>query len=241
MAPTSGLTRRSFLQVATTLAGGLALTACAPMPAIAQVRARSETVKADVEEVLPVEDLMREHGVLRRLLLVYGGAIRRLEANETLDPAVVSRSATLIRRFIEDYHEKSEEQYLFPRFREAGKLVDLVRVLKEQHDAGRRMTTRILDLATAARMSRPEDRSALSTELRRFIRMYEPHAAREDTVLFPAFRSVVTPKEYDRLSDVFEGKEHELFGPNGFEDIVGQVGEIEKAVGIYDLSQFTPS
>ncbi|HEY9854937.1 MAG TPA: hemerythrin domain-containing protein, partial [Stenomitos sp.] len=188
MAPTSGLTRRSFLQVATTLAGGLALTACTSMPAIAQARTRAETVKADVEEVLPVEDLMREHGVLRRLLLVYGEAIRRMEASEPLDPAIVSRSATLIRRFIEDYHEKNEEDYLFPRFQEAGKLVDLVRVLKEQHEAGRRVTARVLDLATAAGMSRSEDRTALVTELRRFIRMYEPHSAREDTVLFPAFR-----------------------------------------------------
>lgn len=237
----SVLSRRAFVQVATTLAGGLALSACAPLPAIAQARQRSETVKADVEEVLPVEDLMREHGVLRRILLVYGEAIRRLEANQTLDPGVVSRSATLIRRFIEDYHEKSEEQHVFPRFEAAGKLVDLVRVLKDQHEAGRRVTARVLSLSTSARMSRAEDRTALAAELRRFIRLYEPHAAREDTVLFPAFRGVVTPQEYDRLADVFEDKEHELFGANGFEDIVGQVAELEKAVGIHDLAQFTPT
>jgi hypothetical protein len=37
----------------------------------------------------------------------------------------------------------------------------------------------------------------------------------------------------------FEDKEHELFGKNGFEDIVGRVVEIEKTLGIYDLAQFT--
>lgn len=235
------LTRRTFLQLATTLAGGLAIAACAPLPAIAQSRPERATVKADVTEVLPVEDLMREHGVLRRILLVYGEAIRRLEGNESLDPAVVSRAATLVRRFVEDYHEKSEEDHVFPHFRAAGKLVDLVQVLKDQHEAGRRVTARILERATVASLSGAEERAALAADLRRFIRMYEPHAAREDTVLFPAFRSVVTPAEYDRLSDVFEDQEHRLFGANGFEDIVGQVSELERALGIHDLSRFTPA
>jgi hypothetical protein len=31
-----------------------------------------------------------------------------------------------------------------------------------------------------------------------------------------------------------------LFGEHGFEKIVAQVAEIEKSLGIYDLSQFTP-
>src|SRR5438046_1090448 len=34
------------------------------------------------EDVSPAEDLMRVHGVLKRVLLIYGEAIRRLEANE---------------------------------------------------------------------------------------------------------------------------------------------------------------
>ncbi|HBN07806.1 MAG TPA: hypothetical protein DD435_03860 [Cyanobacteria bacterium UBA8530] len=47
-------------------------------------------------------------------------------------------------------------------------------------------------------------------------------------------------QEYDEYSDIFEDKEHELFGPRGFEEIVDQVANLEKALGIYDLSQFTP-
>jgi hemerythrin-like domain-containing protein len=70
--------------------------------------------------------------------------------------------------------------------------------------------------------------------------MYRPHAAREDTVLFPAVHRIVSAKEYDALGDVFEDKEHELFGPEGFEKMVGQVEEMEKALGLYDLAQFTP-
>jgi len=33
----------------------------------------------DLDEVTPVEDLMREHGVLRRVMYLYADAIARLE------------------------------------------------------------------------------------------------------------------------------------------------------------------
>ncbi len=73
-----------------------------------------------------------------------------------------------------------------------------------------------------------------------FARMYEPHAAREDTVLFPAFKKLVTPKEYDDLGDEFEKTEQDLFGKDGFEKNVAEVAALEKQMGTYDLAQFTP-
>ena len=70
--------------------------------------------------------------------------------------------------------------------------------------------------------------------------MYRPHEAREDTVLFPAFRELVGEKEYDRLGDMFEDREHQLFGAAGFEGKVEEVAQLERQLGIYDLAQFTP-
>src|ERR1035441_6495398 len=77
------------------------------------------------DDVAPPEDLMREHGVLKRILLVYGEALRRMDANEDLPPEPIAQSAKIIRDFVEDYHEKLEENFLFPRFKKANKLVDL--------------------------------------------------------------------------------------------------------------------
>jgi hemerythrin-like domain-containing protein len=70
--------------------------------------------------------------------------------------------------------------------------------------------------------------------------MYAPHEAREDTVLFPAIRQVVSKQEYAALGEDFEKKEHELFGKEGFEGMVDRVAAIEKELGLYDLGQFTP-
>jgi hemerythrin-like domain-containing protein len=191
------------------------------------------------EEVSPAEDLMREHGVLKRVLLVYGEAIRRIDAKEDLPPEPLMDAAKMIRNFVEDYHEKLEEDFLFPRFKKANTLVDLVDVLLQQHQGGRKLTDITMRYANAKSIKDPDDSKKLSDSLKQFIRMYSPHEAREDTVLFPAFRKIVTGHEYDALGEDFEKKEDQLFGDDGFEKMVDKVASIEKALGIYDLAQFT--
>jgi hypothetical protein len=42
------------------------------------------------------------------------------------------------------------------------------------------------------------------------------------------------------LGEEFENNEHKLFGEDGFEKMVNNVADIEKSLGIYGLSQFTP-
>jgi hemerythrin-like domain-containing protein len=192
------------------------------------------------EEVSPPEDLMREHGVLKRILLVYGEAIRHIEANQDLPPEPLAESARIIREFVEDYHEKLEEDYLFPRFKKANKLVDLVDVLLQQHQAGRRLTDITMHLATSQALKNADDRRKLADSMHQFVRMYSPHEAREDTVLFPVFRGIVSAHEFDSLGEDFEKKEDELFGKDGFFKVVDRVAEIEKKLGIYELAQFTP-
>lgn len=182
---------------------------------------------------------MREHGVLERALLVYEAASARFDHGDLSAVATVAKTATLLRRFIEDYHEKLEEQYVFPRVAAAGKLTDLVATLKAQHDRGRALTDQILQITQPGSGSSPAA-EPLSGLLRAYIRMYRPHAAREDTVLFPAFKEVVRGREYDELGERFEEKEHALFGEHGFESVVQEIGTLEEALGIGDLASFTP-
>jgi hemerythrin-like domain-containing protein len=191
-------------------------------------------------EVGPPEDLMREHGVLKRVLLIYGEALRRLDAKQDFPPEALAEAAGIIRSFVEDYHEKLEEDFLFPRFEKANLLVDLVKVLRTQHQAGRRVTDVTMRFAKLQSLRNESERGQLITSMQQFIRMYNPHEAREDTVLFPAFRKTVSPHEFDSLGEDFEKKEDELFGEDGFEKMVDKVAGIEKRLGIYDLAQFTP-
>src|SRR5437867_293619 len=100
------------------------------------------------EEVSPSEDLMREHGVLKRVLLIYEDCTRRLDTKNDAPPDSVRNAARIIRDFIENYHEKLEENFLFPRFRKANQQNELVDVLTQQHQAGRKLTDTVITLAT---------------------------------------------------------------------------------------------
>lgn len=192
------------------------------------------------EEVSPPEDLMREHGVLKRVLLIYAEVLRRMDAKQDFPPEALVDAAGIIRSFVEDYHEKLEEDFLFPRFEKANQLVDLVKVLREQHQAGRHVTDVTMRFANIHSIKNESERMQLANSMQQFIRMYNPHEAREDTILFPAFHKVVSSHEFDALGEEFEKKENELFGDDGFEKIVEKVAGIEKRFGIYDLAQFTP-
>lgn len=220
--------RRDFLR-----GSGVALTAFLLNPV--ELHAQEE----HQQEVSPVEDLMREHGLLNRVLLLYEACGRRLAAKSAFDPAVLNQAAGIIRDFIEGYHEKLEEQHLFPRFEKAGKLTDLVGVLRKQHAAGRNVTARILQSTNGGKLR--GNRRLLMRDLYAFSRMYRPHEAREDTVLFPALRSIVSTNEYGAMGEDFEKKEHELFGKGGFEEMVEKITGLEKTLGTYDLARFTPA
>ena len=223
--------RRDFLVGTSALvASNLAL----PISSPAMQKKPATKEKEPEEEVSTNEDLMREHGVLNRILLIYEEAMRRIQGKEQFDPAVLTKSAGLIKTFIEDYHEKLEENYIFPRFEKAGKLVELTVHLRAQHAAGRRVTERILASVKA------NDLQTTSSSLAAFIRMYRPHEAREDTVLFPALHDIVSRHEYDAMGEQFEGIERKTFGGDGFDMAVDQVTDLEKQLGIYDIAQFTP-
>jgi hemerythrin-like domain-containing protein len=194
-------------------------------------------------EIPPTEDLMREHGVLRRLLLVYDEAARRLAARDATDGTVtpvVAAGANIVRRFVEGYHEKLEEDFVFPKLEKAGKLVPLTSTLRAQHAAGRKLTDAILKATGSRPAGSAEGRGALVADLQSFGRMYAPHAAWEDTELFPVYRALFTEKELDVLGDRFEDQEHKLLGSGGFEGSLKEVGDLEKALGIHDLAKFTP-
>jgi hemerythrin-like domain-containing protein len=231
------LNRRKFIRNVTAVAAA-SLVGEYSLKAIAE---QKNSNKIGVQEVSPVEDLMREHGGLNRILLIYDEFLRRLHAKEEFDPGLLKQAAGLIHDFIENYHEKLEEEHVFPRLKKAGRLMDTVDTLLAQHQAGRRLTEAILALSASTHLKKNiHDTEKLGLALTQFIRMYRPHEAREDTIVFPEFKKTLTPKEYDKLGDLFEERERELFGKEGFDGVVVKISQIEKALGIFDLSKFTP-
>jgi hypothetical protein len=76
-------------------------------------------------------------------------------------------------------------------------LVDFDRVLRNRHQAGRRVTDVILRNAVGNQFPKQDTRNELVTACLGFIRMYRPHEAGEDTVLFRVLHKIVRVGIYD--------------------------------------------
>lgn len=192
-------------------------------------------------EVTANEDLMREHGVLRRILIIYREVSPKLVANAaSVDAAALAGAAKLFQAFGERYHEQLlEEAHIFPIVRKAGgEAAGLVDTLLAQHARGREITSYILDRTKTGRVG-TADAEPMAKALTAFSRMYEPHTAREDTIVFPAFKKAVGAKGYDELGDQFEDIERKQFGGDGFDMAVDKVADIERRLGTADLGAFT--
>jgi hemerythrin-like domain-containing protein len=120
--------------------------------------------------------------------------------------------------------------------RAGGAAARYVDTLIAQHQRGREITEYVMSV-TSARIGAAHYETVART-LEAFARMYEEHAAIEDTVVFPAWKQTMTPKELDHMSDLFEEIEHKTFGKDGFDEAVDQIAAIEAAFGL-ELTQFT--
>src|SRR5689334_15108060 len=184
---------------------------------------------------------MREHGIMRRALLVYRESAVKLRQDPAGVPAAaLEKTAQLFRVFGEDYHEKRlEEDYIIPLIKKAQTPVAAYGdVLLAQHARGREITDYILSVSKADKIPTNQVESLAKT-LEAFVRMYEHHAAIEDTVVFPAWKAATGAEEYDQLSDKFEDIENEMFGSDGFESALKRMEEIEASLGLSGLDMFT--
>jgi hemerythrin-like domain-containing protein len=224
--------RRNFL-----VKSGI-LIAAASLSGAACLRGPEKETKA--WKVPPTEDLMREHGILRRIMLIYDEIARRLKQGSEFPLQVLAAANDIIRRFMQDYHETNEQFHVFNRFGNTGKMVELVALLYQQHLAGRKLIDRVNILSTEDHLKNPAARLRVAEFLHTFNQVYRRHAAWEDTVLFPAFRSVISPQDFTAVGETFAREEEKLFGPDGYEKMVGQVADLEKKLAIHNLQQFTP-
>ena len=184
---------------------------------------------------------MREHGILRRALLVYRESATRLRQDPaSVPPDALEKVANLFRVFGEDYHErKLEEAFVFPVVKKLpGAPASYVDVLLGQHQRGRLITDYVLAITKADRIP-SHSVEPLAKALESFARMYDHHAAIEDTVVFPAWKASVGETELDVLAAKFEEIEAEQFGEDGFDAALKRMEEIETSLGLSNLDMFT--
>jgi hemerythrin-like domain-containing protein len=209
-------------------------------PALAQHRRQAPPAKTKATEggITATERLMRDSGLLLRILAIYEAGGRRLGGGEDIEPTIFVQAAETMRDFVHDYHEKQEEEQVFPRFKKAGRMVELVDIMQAQHVSGQKLTARILELAPKS--ATKNERQSMIEAMQASLVLYRPHVARELTDVWPTLRTLLTPNEFDELGATLEKGEVEKLGKDGFDKMAKKVEALEKRIGINDISQFTP-
>jgi hemerythrin-like domain-containing protein len=196
--------------------------------------------KDEGEEIPATEDMMREHGVLRRILVAYREAATMIRSNAAFDVAALADAADLFRSFGEDYHEhKLEEEHVFPAVRKAGgPAAGLIDTLLRQHQRGREINQFLIATCKGGAIADARRQDVVSA-LESYARMYEAHAAHEDTVIFQAWRKSLSKHALKEASERFEDIEKAQFKGDGFDQAVDRIAGIEQRLGIADLERFT--
>ena len=177
---------------------------------------------------------------MERLMIVLESEVARIANGEDIDLFPVNHAAITIKAFGADHHMVDEEQFIFPKLREAGTMDSLVDTLELQHDKGREIIGRIIDLTHAGHIEDPGHLNELISLCLSFVIMYRPHAAWEETVVFPALYDISTENYIDNINMRMHEEERALMSDPGLHRLMDNLRKIEKAAGTSELEHFTP-
>ncbi|MCL2109179.1 MAG: hypothetical protein FWH20_07535 [Oscillospiraceae bacterium] len=202
----------------------------------------SENIQIAAVEISPIELLMREHGVLRRVLLIYAEVGKKLKCERAINYTAVHhaalQAAEIAKVYVEDFHQELENEHVFPLFREETRFIPVINILLEQHYAATKITAdilRILECGVPNCKARPR----LLGLMQGYVTMQRHHAAREDTCIFPEVHKLISAEKRGELGAMFAESAEERFGADGFAVITAKLREAEKGLGIYNLGKFT--
>jgi hemerythrin-like domain-containing protein len=240
--PGKRLSRRAAMFGTGGLVAGAAVGAGIALAASPTAAAPNTAQLDSVARETPLtEDLMNEHGMLIRIILIYREVTRRVAAGAPVPRAEAHDAGLIIEQFIHGFHEPLEEAYVFPAVNR-GALTSDISTLLLQHARGREQTQLILTASSGSgTLVEGASRTQLAAAMDAFVRGYEPHEAREDTVVYPALRAASSPTEIVQMAQHFNSLQNQQFGPDNFQKMLARVVTIEKALNIYDLNLFTPA
>ena len=145
--------------------------------------------------------LLEEHRSIRAVLhgmdyLVKG--IRTL--GKTVDQRVFHAMIYYLDAFSERMHHPKEDRYLFSAIRERSAEGEaLIAELEEEHTHGEQSLRELAQAAIRYEQGGQREFPAFEREVENFARNYWDHMRREEDILFPLARGVLTAADWSRL------------------------------------------
>jgi hemerythrin-like domain-containing protein len=166
--------------------------------------AAKPTARQEISYSPPVQHLVDEHVLIKRLLSLIPDLIQEVRASGEIhaDMAdLMRRALEFIRGYADRFHHMKEEDILFDYTdREA----DIIRVIGEDHDRARG------HVRAAARAIEDGDVLALVASLAAYRELLSEHIKKEDEVLYPYIDRALTTAQVGQIFQRFEEAESAL-------------------------------
>lgn len=167
----------------------------------------------------PFELLNDEHRLIERIISALMSYTEQLEAGA--DPADLRKFVDLISGFADTRHHSKEENILFEAMvgagfpREAGP----IGVMLFEHDQGRRFVAGLREVASRSGPFTAGDKAVIRENAGGYAQLLRQHIAKEDTVLYPMARRVLSDDAITQMEvrfDELEGGEDARAEMEGF-------------------------
>ena len=147
----------------------------------------------------PIQELMDEHRIIEKVLTALSAA-----AAQGVLLKFYERAVDFIANFADKCHHSKEEEQLFPVLEEKGIPRDggPIGCMCDEHKIGRDHVRRMRELITAG------DYVGLRRESLNYVALLRDHIQKEDNVLFPMGRRVLSEDDLQRLRGKFDEVEH---------------------------------
>ncbi len=159
------------------------------------------------------DSLEHEHRTIEKILRVTGVLVDELTENRDIDDDILRDLCQFLRVYGHQCHHGKEESYLFPMLERHGVPEEgcPLGALRHEHERSRVLTQELVQASAEYAANRHEGSSALSEVLRNIAQFYPAHIWKEEYLLFPMARKVLSEEDDQRLLKEFKSVESDIY------------------------------
>jgi DUF438 domain-containing protein len=173
------------------------------------------------------ELLVGEHEMIERAMDVLKGELEKLEA-AAHDPWTIQRAIDFLLEFGDRIHNQKEEQVLFPLMIERGiPASGPIRVMLVEHEAERGLLQQMFAQAPTVAQATAEARVEYRRKGIEYLGIRAEHIWKENDVLYPMGRRVLTEEDGRSLVGAFRRISTEAYGETADQKFANMLQEVE--------------
>ncbi len=154
-----------------------------------------------------------EHRTIEKIVRVMGVLVDELAENRDIDDDVLRDLCQFLQVYGHQCHHGKEESYLFPMLESHGVPEEgcPLGALRHEHERSRALTQELVQASAEYAANRHHSSSALSEVLRNLAQFYPAHIWKEEYLLFPLARKVLSEEDDQHLLREFRSVESDIY------------------------------